>query len=121
MVVANQTVPYPVHFGVVRIEASPSPRSASRASEPAVVIDRLPNRMLLVELRDGARIAVHASGAMRIAVIRLVAGDAVRVERSPYDAGKGRIVGLDPDFPSRHRAAPNAQRRPSIDRGEIQP
>ncbi len=110
--------------GVVRIEPSPSLRpSAARElrGEPAVVVECLPNRMLSVETRDGQRLAVHASGAMRVAVVRLVVGDAVRIERSPFDGGKGRIVGIDRGYPARVRTAPNEHRQPQIDRVEIQP
>ena len=78
-------------------------------------------RLLSVQTRDGQRLAVHASGAMRVAVVRLVVGDAVRIERSPFDGGKGRIVGIDRGYPARVRTAPNEHRQPQIDRVEIQP
>ncbi|MGA0058533.1 MAG: translation initiation factor IF-1 [Planctomycetota bacterium] len=80
-------------------------------SEPAVVVETLPNKMLLVETRDGSRLAVHASGAMRIAIVRLMAGDAVRIEKSPFDATKGRITGIGSGHPGRVRSAPNETRR----------
>ena len=63
-------------------------------SETARVLETLPNKMLLVETEAGDQVAVHASGAMRVAVIRLVPGDRVRIERSPFDGTKGRIVGM---------------------------
>lgn len=76
-----------------------------------MVLEPLPNKMLLVETRDGAKVAVHASGAMRIAVVRLLPGDAVRIERSPFDGTKGRIIGVDRGHPARVRSAPNETRR----------
>jgi translation initiation factor IF-1 len=90
-------------------------------SEPAVVVDTLPNKMLLVETRDGARAAVHAAGAMRMAIIRLVPGDVVRIERSPFDSSKGRIVGVDGGHPARVRRAPNESRRDSFPAPETAP
>jgi translation initiation factor IF-1 len=92
----------------------PSPDGAGKRgdrSEPAVVVETLPNKMLLVETRDGSRLAVHASGAMRIAIVRLMAGDAVRIEKSPFDATKGRITGIGTGHPGRVRSAPNETRR----------
>lgn len=95
-----------------RRSAGPGPAEARRdLSEPAVVVGTLPNKMLLVETRNGARVAVHASGSMRIAIIRLVPGDVVRIERSPFDATKGRIVGIDGGHPARARSAPNDRTR----------
>ena len=73
----------------------------------AVVLETLPNKMLLVETRHGAKLAVHASGKMRVALVRLVPGDAVRIERSPFDATKGRVIGIDRGHPRRVRRAPN--------------
>jgi translation initiation factor IF-1 len=63
--------------------------------EPAQVLEMLPNEMLLVETEDGDRVAVHASGKMRIRIVRVLPGDHVRIERSPFDATKGRIVAVD--------------------------
>lgn len=56
------------------------------------VIEPLPNAMFLVELNNGHKILAHISGKMRMHYIRILPGDKVQVEISPYDPGKGRIV-----------------------------
>jgi len=56
------------------------------------VIEPLPNAMFLVELSNGHKILAHISGKMRMHNIRILPGDKVQVEISPYDPGKGRIV-----------------------------
>jgi translation initiation factor IF-1 len=58
----------------------------------AKVIDALPNAMFRVELENGHRIIAHVSGKMRMHFIRILPGDKVIVEMSPYDLSKGRIV-----------------------------
>ncbi|MDH4237970.1 MAG: translation initiation factor IF-1 [Planctomycetota bacterium] len=58
----------------------------------AKVIDALPNAMFRVELENGHRILAHVSGKMRMNFIRILAGDTVIVEMSPYDLNRGRIV-----------------------------
>jgi len=58
----------------------------------AKVIDALPNAMFRVELENGHRILAHVSGKMRMNFIRILAGDTVVVEMSPYDLNRGRIV-----------------------------
>jgi translation initiation factor IF-1 len=58
----------------------------------AKVIDALPNAMFKVELENGHRIMAHVSGKMRMNFIRILAGDTVVVEMSPYDLNRGRIV-----------------------------
>jgi translation initiation factor IF-1 len=58
----------------------------------AKVIDALPNAMFRVELENGHRIMAHVSGKMRMHFIRILPGDKVVVEMSPYDLSKGRIV-----------------------------
>lgn len=58
----------------------------------ARVIDALPNAMFRVELENGHRIIAHVSGKMRMHFIRILPGDKVIVEMSPYDLTKGRIV-----------------------------
>ena len=58
----------------------------------AKVIDALPNAMFRVELENGHRIMAHVSGKMRMHFIRILPGDKVIVEMSPYDLTKGRIV-----------------------------
>ncbi len=58
----------------------------------AKVIDALPNAMFKVELENGHKIMAHVSGKMRMNFIRILAGDTVVVEMSPYDLNRGRIV-----------------------------
>lgn len=56
------------------------------------VVETLPNTQFVVELENGHRITGHISGRMRKHYIRLVPGDIVEVEMTPYDLTKGRIV-----------------------------
>jgi translation initiation factor IF-1 len=58
----------------------------------AKVIDALPNAMFNVELEGGHRILAHVSGKMRMHFIRILPGDTVTVEMSPYDLNRGRII-----------------------------
>ena len=56
------------------------------------VVEVLPNNLFRVELQNGHRFMAHTSGRMRMNFIRLVAGDKVTVEMSPYDLSKGLII-----------------------------
>ena len=56
------------------------------------VIETLPNTMLRVELENGHIITAHISGKMRKFYIKLLPGDKVKLEMSPYDLTKGRIT-----------------------------
>ena len=56
------------------------------------VVDTLPNAMFKVELENGAIILAHVSGKIRMHYIRILPGDRVTVELSPYDLTKGRIT-----------------------------
>jgi translation initiation factor IF-1 len=58
----------------------------------ATVTDALPNAMFRVELENGHKILAHVSGKMRMHFIRILPGDTVTVEMSPYDLNRGRIV-----------------------------
>jgi translation initiation factor IF-1 len=58
----------------------------------AKVTEALPNAMFRVELENGHEILAHVSGKMRMHFIRILPGDTVTVEMSPYDLNKGRIV-----------------------------
>ncbi len=57
-----------------------------------IVVEPLPNAMFRVELENGHQILAHISGKMRMHYIRILPGDKVQVEISPYDLTKGRIV-----------------------------
>lgn len=56
------------------------------------VIEPLPNAMFRVELENGHKVLAHISGKMRMHYIRILPGDKVLVELSPYDLTRGRIV-----------------------------
>ncbi len=64
--------------GVIEIEGS--------------VVEALPNAMFRVELTNGHKVLAHISGKMRKHFIRIVPGDKVEVELSPYDLTKARII-----------------------------
>ena len=57
-----------------------------------VVVDTLPNTMFRIELENGHVVTAHISGKMRKNYIRILTGDKVRVELTPYDLNKARIV-----------------------------
>ncbi|MBO6555893.1 MAG: translation initiation factor IF-1 [Pseudomonadales bacterium] len=56
------------------------------------VIDTLPNTMFRVELENGHVVIAHISGKMRKNYIKILTGDTVKVELTPYDLSKGRIT-----------------------------
>ena len=56
------------------------------------VIEPLPNAMFRVELENGHRVLAHISGKMRMNFIKILSGDRVTVELSPYDLSRGRII-----------------------------
>lgn len=58
----------------------------------AKVIEALPNAMFKIKLENGHEILAHVSGKMRMHFIRILPGDTVTVEMSPYDLTRGRIV-----------------------------
>ena len=58
----------------------------------AKVLEALPNAMFKVELENGHQVMAHVSGKMRMHFIRILPGDSVTVEMSPYDLTRGRIV-----------------------------
>ncbi len=57
-----------------------------------IVIDTLPNTMFRVELENGHTVIAHISGKMRKNYIKILTGDTVQVELTPYDLTKGRIT-----------------------------
>ncbi len=56
------------------------------------VLEPLPNAMFKVELENGHKVLAHVSGKIRMNFIRILPGDRVTVELSPYDLTRGRIV-----------------------------
>ncbi|MEK9147974.1 MAG: translation initiation factor IF-1 [Patescibacteria group bacterium] len=63
-----------------------------RIYKEGIVLEALPSTLFRVRLDDGGEILAHLSGRMRMNHIRVLPGDRVRVELSPYDQTKGRIV-----------------------------
>ena len=59
------------------------------------VLEKLPNAMFRVELENGHEILAHISGKLRMNYIRILPGDKVTLEMSPYDLTKGRIIWRD--------------------------
>lgn len=64
----------------------------SSIERDGIITDALPNAMFRVELENGHMITAHISGKMRMHYIRILPGDKVKVEMSPYDLTKGRIT-----------------------------
>jgi len=60
-----------------------------------VVVEKLPNAMFQVELVNGHQVLAHISGKLRMNYIRILPGDKVTLEMSPYDLTKGRIIWRD--------------------------
>jgi len=60
-----------------------------------VVVEKLPNAMFRVELENGHQVLAHISGKLRKNFIRILPGDKVTMEMSPYDLKKGRITWRD--------------------------
>jgi len=56
------------------------------------IVETLPNAMFRVDLDNGLKVLAHISGKMRMNFIRILPGDRVKVELSPYDLARGRIV-----------------------------
>ena len=59
------------------------------------VIDKLPNAMFKVRLENGHEVLAHISGKLRMNYIKILEGDKVTLELSPYDLTKGRIIWRD--------------------------
>ena len=68
----------------------------ARREEPieleGAVVEPLPNAMYRVELDNGHKVLAHVSGKLRMHFIRILPGDKVKVELSPYDRARGRIT-----------------------------
>ena len=60
-----------------------------------VVLEKLPNAMFRVELENKHVVLAHISGKLRMKYIRILTGDKVKLELSPYDLDKGRIIWRD--------------------------
>ena len=64
----------------------------SAIEQDGKIIEALSNAMFRVELENGHEIIAHISGKMRMQYIKILPGDKIKVEMSPYDLSKGRIV-----------------------------
>jgi translation initiation factor IF-1 len=81
---------------------------ADAISVEGTVTETLPNAMFRVELEGGHRVLAHISGKMRMHYIKILPGDRVTVELSPYDLSRGRIT---------YRGKKTAQRRRTTEGG----
>jgi len=68
------------------------PKKDGAIEVEGTVVEPLPNAMFRVELANGHRVLAHISGKMRMNYIRILPGDRVVVELSPYDLNRGRIT-----------------------------
>ena len=59
------------------------------------ILEKLPNAMFHVQLENGHQVLAHISGKLRMNFIRILPGDKVTIEMSPYDLTKGRIIWRD--------------------------
>jgi len=77
----------------------PQPQEESDQGQKAIrvlgnVVEKLPNAQFRVELQNGHEVLAHVSGKIRMRFIKVMAGDRVTVELSPYDLTRGRITWL---------------------------
>ncbi|OGD30016.1 translation initiation factor IF-1 [Candidatus Azambacteria bacterium RIFCSPHIGHO2_01_FULL_44_55] len=70
----------------------PTEKGSKNLVFEGTVIEALPNTTFKVQLNDGRAILAHLSGKMRLHYIRVLVGDRIEVELSPYDEKRGRIV-----------------------------
>ena len=73
------------------VEAIAKPKDDTILVE-GTVVEPLPNAMFRVELENGHKVLAHISGKMRMHYIRILPGDRVQVELTPYDLSRGRIT-----------------------------
>lgn len=64
----------------------------NKIRKEGIVLEKLPSTMFRVQLNEGGVVLVHLSGRMRMYYIKILPGDRVAVELSPYDQTKGRVV-----------------------------
>ena len=85
------------HVGWVRFVSPPAAKGERLSKEDAIevmatVVETLPNAMFKVELENKHQALAHISGRMRKNFIKILPGDRVAIELSPYDLNRGRIV-----------------------------
>jgi translation initiation factor IF-1 len=90
---------YSIHLspGSLLVETRRQETSLPKPKEDAIVmegtvVEPLPNAMFRVELENGHKVLAHISGKMRMHYIRILPGDRVQVELTPYDISRGRIT-----------------------------
>jgi translation initiation factor IF-1 len=83
--------PEPRPANSTRSDPLPKPKEDAIVVE-GTVVEPLPNAMFRVELENGHRVLAHISGKMRMHYIRILPGDRVQVELTPYDLSRGRIT-----------------------------
>jgi translation initiation factor IF-1 len=64
----------------------------SSIEQDGIIVEALSNAMFRVELENGHQVIAHISGKMRMNYIKILPGDKIKLEMSPYDLTKGRIV-----------------------------
>ena len=84
--------PRPVQPAAPADEERPRRQNPDAINVDGRVLDALPNAMFTVELENGHNVLSHLAGKMRTNYIRVLPGDRVTVERSPYDRARGRIT-----------------------------
>lgn len=87
---AHMRSPRNLHLNTERKRISMAKQSA--IEQDGTIMESLSNAMFRVELENGVQIIAHISGKMRMHYIKILPGDKVKVEMSPYDLTKGRIV-----------------------------
>jgi translation initiation factor IF-1 len=85
------TLPVRVPVRSRRSKPLPKPKEDAIVLE-GTVIEPLPNAMFRVQLENGHKVLAHISGKMRMHYIRILPGDRVQVELTPYDLSRGRIT-----------------------------
>jgi len=81
-----------VQFSAILIEAKPLMAKEDQLEMEGEIVETLPNTTFRVKLENGHLVTAHISGKMRKNYIRILTGDKVRVEVTPYDLTKGRIT-----------------------------
>ena len=81
-----------VQFSAILIEAQPLMAKEDQIEMEGEIVETLPNTTFRVKLENGHLVTAHISGKMRKNYIRILTGDQVRVELTPYDLSKGRIT-----------------------------
>ena len=79
-------------FNLIRIKKEQTMVKEGSIEVDGIVQEALPNAMFKVELENGHEVLAHISGKMRKFYIRILPGDRVKVELSPYDLSRGRIT-----------------------------